>query len=316
MAVVDLFSRRKRIADGKTPDVYQYDELPQVLRVQIVQIMRDAVGAYHKYRTPHSDYKAKENNEGWEIIHDSVAREHGVFKLAEGSNPFLSCNNFLLNSHLVDLVLDLIEFGFLYIHSETRRFDVRERAKRGISETADAAIKELNERFKQAGVGYQFEDGYILRIDSELIHSDIVKPALRYLNEDGFEGPRDEFMSAHAHYRNGEMKDAIVDANNAFESMLKSICLQREWDFQNGDSASRLIKVVRDHGLLPDYLDNSFDQLVATLKSGLPKIRGEEGSHGQGANPSKTPDYVAAYALHLAAAQILFLAKAHNASSH
>ena len=313
MAVVDLFSRRKSIADGKTPDVYRYADLPRALRVQIVQIMSAAVGVYYQSLEPG---EAVENNEGWEIIHDSVAREHGVFELAEGSNPFHSCKNFLLNSHSVDLVLDFIEFGFWYIHSETRQFGVRERAKRGISETADAAIKELNERFKQAGVGYQFEDGYILRIDSELIHSEIVKPALRYLNEDGFEGPRDEFMSAHAHYRNGEMKDAIVDANNAFESMLKSICLQREWDFQNGDSASRLIKVVRDHGLLPDYLDNSFDQLVATLKSGLPKIRGEEGSHGQGANPSKTPDYVAAYALHLAAAQILFLAKAHNASSH
>ena len=316
MAVVDLFSRRKRIADGKTPDVYQYDELPQSLRVQIVQIMRDAVGEYHQYGKTYNDYTAKENNEGWKIIHDSVAHEHGVFKLAEGSNPFHSCKIFLLNSHSVDLVLDLIEFGFWYIHSETRQFGVHERAKRGICETADEAIKELNERFKQAGVGYQFEDGYMLRIDSELIHSDIVKPALRYLNEDGFEGPRDEFMSAHAHYRNGEMKDAIIDANNAFESTLKSICVQRGWEYQKGDSASRLIKVVRDQGLLPDYLDNSFDQLVATLKSGLPKIRGEEGSHGQGANPRKTPDYVAAYALHLAAAQILFLAKAHNASSH
>ncbi len=313
MAVVDLFSRRKRIADGKTPDVYRYADLPRALRVQIVQIMSDAVGIYYQYLEPGN---AIENNEGWEIIHDSVAREHGVFELAEGSNPFHSCKNFLLNSHSVDLVLDLIEFGFLYIHSITRQFSVKERAQRGIRGTADEAIKELNERFKQAGVGYQFEDGYILRIDSELTHSEIVKPALRYLNEDGFEGSRDEFMSAHAHYRKGEMKDAIVDANNAFESTLKSICLQREWDFQNGDSASRLIKVVRDHGLLPDYLDNSFDQLVATLNSGLPKVRGEEGAHGQGAILSETPDYVAAYALHLAAAQILFLVKAHKAMPH
>ena len=314
MAVVDLFSRRKRITDGKTPDVYRYADLPRDLRVQIVQIMSDAVGVYYQYNRQFDPGKAIENNEGWEIIHDSVAREHGVFELAEGSNPFLSCKNFLLNSHSVDLVLDLIDFGFLYIHSITRQFSVQERAQRGIRETADEAIKELNERFKLAGVGYQFEDGYILRIDSELIHTEIVKPALQYLNEEGFEGPRDEFMSAHTHYRKGETKDAIVDANNAFESTLKSICKQRGWEYQSGDSASRLIRVVRDQGLLPDYLDNSFDQLAATLKSGLPKLRGEEGSHGQGAIPSETPDYVAAYALHLAAAQILFLVKAHNAS--
>ena len=73
------------------------------------------------------------------------------------------------------------------------------------------------------------------------------------------------------------------------------------------------LKVVRAHGLLPDYLDASFDQLVATLKSGLPKVRNQVGAHGQGAIPRETPDYVAAYALHLAAAKILFLVEAHKA---
>ena len=315
MAVVNLFSRRKRIASGETPDVYKYDVLPQTHRVQIVQILRDAVGTYHQYSNVEIG-KVNENNEGMDFIHDSVAREHGVFELANGSNPCERCEIFILDSHILNKVLDLIEFSFLYIHRITRQFNEYDRELCSISVRADEAINELNERFKFAGVGYQFEDGHILRIDSELIHSEIVKPALRFLNEDGFEGPRDEFMSAHAHYRKGEMKDAIVDANNAFESTLKSICLQRGWEYQNGESASRLINVVRDQGLLPDYLDNSFDQLAATLKSGLPKLRGEEGSHGQGANPSETPEYIAAYALHLAAAQILFLVKAHKAMPH
>ena len=83
--------------------------------------------------------------------------------------------------------------------------------------------------------------------------------------------------------------------------------------YSKGASASRLLSVVRENGLLPDYLDTSFDQFAATLKSGLPKVRGEEGAHGQGAEPRKTPDHVAAYALHLAAAQILFLVEAYQA---
>ena len=119
-------------------------------------------------------------------------------------------------------------------------------------------------------------------------------------------------MKAHGHYRAGETKDAITDANNAFESTLKAICDQRGWQYSNGARASDLLKVVRENGLLPSYLDNSFDQLAATLKSGLPKVRGEEGAHGQGAIPRETPDYVASYALHLAAAKILFLAQAHE----
>ena len=119
-------------------------------------------------------------------------------------------------------------------------------------------------------------------------------------------------MKAHGHYRAGEMKDAITDANNAFESTLKTICDQRVWQYSKGARTSDLLKVVRENRLLPSYLDNSFDQLAATLKSGLPKVRAEEGAHGQGPIPRETPDYVAAYALHLAAVKILFLAQAHE----
>ena len=109
------------------------------------------------------------------------------------------------------------------------------------------------------------------------------------------------------------MKDAITDANNAFESTLKTICDQRLWEYQQGARASDLLKVVRKGGLLPNYLDASFDQLAATLKSGLPEVRNEQGGHGQGPIPRETPGYVASYALHLAAANILFLAEAHKA---
>lgn len=118
-------------------------------------------------------------------------------------------------------------------------------------------------------------------------------------------------MSAHKHYRAGETKDAITDANNAFESTMKAICDQRGWPYQSGATASQLVRVVKENGLLPDKMSKSFEQLAATLKSGLPPVRNEEGAHGQGSDPHRTPDYVAAYALHLAAAKILFLVEAH-----
>ena len=162
-------------------------------------------------------------------------------------------------------------------------------------------------------MGYRFENGKVFPIDSDLIHSEIVKPALQYLLIPGFEGPCDEFMNAYAHYRDGQMKDAITDANNAFESTLKTICDKRCWTYSQGSRSSDLLKIVRDNGLFPNYLDNSFDQLLATLKSGLPKVRSEEGAHGQGATPREAPDYIAAYALHLSAAKILFLIEAHRA---
>lgn len=121
-------------------------------------------------------------------------------------------------------------------------------------------------------------------------------------------------MAAHAHYRAGEYKDCVADALNAFESTMKAICDIKKWSYSKGARASDLLKVIRSNGLLPDYLDGSFDQLAATLASGLPKVRNEAGGHGQGAEPRQTPGYIAAYALHLAAAKIVLLFEALKAS--
>jgi len=310
--VFDLYSYRKRRNDGRTPDVFSYDRFPESLRVQIIHIWRDAIGPFYVYG-PRDFAKATENNEGWGMIHDIVAREHSKFSLSQRYETNRSCEEYLLSNSSTEAALDITEVSFLYIDRVVRQMHEQERRSRGIKVSADDAIEELNERFMRAGVGYRFESGRIVRVDSELIHSEVVRPALLYLGRKGFEGPHEEFISAHAHYRAGEMKEAITDANNAFESTLKSICLQRRWKYPNGARASDLLKIVRKHGLLPDYLDRSFDQLAATLKSGLPEVRNMEAAHGQGARPRVTPAYVAGYALHLAATNILFLVEAHLA---
>ena len=299
MAVRDLYSHRKRVTEGDMPDVYVYDKLPSHLRVQIGKIWDDAIG--------------EGNRRGWKVIHDIVAREHGVERLRELNDVRSRCVTYLKGSRWLDGVLDLIETSFDYIDKDARDLPIQARAEYRVRITPDAAIEELNERFKRAGVGYRFESGKIIRIDSELVHAKIVKPALEYLHQPGFDGPRAEYLSAHAHYRAGETKDAVVDANNAFESTLKLICEDHGWECPSGATASSLVKVVKRNGLLPDYLETSFEQLAATLQSGLPKVRGEEGAHGHGSVPRQTPDYVAAYALHLAAANILFLVEAERA---
>lgn len=313
MPVFDLFSYRKRNANGRTPDVFSYDKLPELLRVQVIHIWRDAIGPFYNY-SRYDLSKVAENNEGWKMIHDIVAREHGKFALSASYDINESCEEYFLNNSSIDAALDIVEVSFRYIDQIVRQMHDRERQSRGIKVSANEAIEELNLRLMRASVGYRFENGQIVRVDSELIHSEVVRPALRFLGHKGFEGPRDEFIRAHAHYRAGEMKDAITDANNAFESTLKSICRIRRWEYPDGARASDLLKLVRKHGLLPDYLDNSFDQLAATLKSGLPEVRNTEGAHGQGSIPRDTPTHVASYALHLAAANILFLAEAHKAS--
>ena len=67
--------------------------------------------------------------------------------------------------------------------------------KQKASERADDAINELNTRFREHGIGFQFVEGEIVRVDSELIHSEAVKPALRLLNEKNYHGAQQEFFS-------------------------------------------------------------------------------------------------------------------------
>ena len=312
MPALNLYSYRKKVAKGETPDVFTYDELFEPLRIQIIHIWREAIGRYFVYPEIHFEEEVQ-NNEAWAFIHNEFSKELGVLNLGRERKIDSRCENFFLNCNSVEVALDLVELTFWYIDKIARKFSSYDQKTRGIEVTASDAIQELNERFQRAGVGYRFENGKIFRIDSELIHSEVVKPALQYLHTPGFEGPCEEFMSAYAHYRVGQTKDAITDANNAFESTLKTICDQRGWQYSQGSRSSELLTIVRNNELLPNYLDNSFDQLLATLKSGLPKVRNEESAHGQGATPRETPDYVAAYALHLSAAKILILIEAHRA---
>jgi hypothetical protein len=225
------------------------------------------------------------------------------------------CIEYLNNETNIDDLLGIIEFSFIYIDRVLGSKPEYDRRNLGATQDPDDAIEELNFRLREAGVGYRFEEGKIFRVDSELIHAEVVRPALRLLSDSRFSGPEEEFRSAHAHYRAEEFKDAVADALNAFESTMKAICDIKKWPYNKGARASDLIKVLRANNLLPDYLDKSFDQLIATLSSGLPKIRNEEGGHGQGAQPKATPSYVAAYALHLAAAKIKLLVEAMKDSS-
>ena len=229
MPVPKLFSYRKQLDEGNVPDVYVYDDLPKKLRIQIVHIWRKAIGPYHVYSgMEFSDISA--NNEGWEAIEKIVAEGHGVFELSDrqSRNVAQRCEDYLLRHGSIDETIDLIEVSFRYIDRIVGGLPDYKLQRLGITLSASEAINHLNERFRRAGVGYQFESGCMVRVDSDFVHSEVVRPALQFLAQPGFEGPREEFLQAHAHYRGGENRDAITDAHNAFESTLKVVPLSNE----------------------------------------------------------------------------------------
>lgn len=308
MRVFDLFSKRQADATKSgVEDVYHYDDIPKNLRVQVKQIAIEAVGKVGA----HGDHMltADEENDVWFQIERTFLREKGLEGIAHGDFAGNRVLAFMRECQTADWLdfLELVALGIEIMASDKFGYA---RQKWQVSTPGQAAVDEINYRLRQAGVGYQLEGARLIRVDSQYVHAEVVKPALSLLSGQDFEGPRQEFLAAHQHYRAGEHRQAVAMAANAVESTFKTIFDQKGWTYPKGARISDLVKVARANTLWPDYLDASFDQLVATLQSGLPKIRDNDASHGQGATPKTVPGYIAGYALHLAACKIIFITEA------
>jgi hypothetical protein len=309
LATFELRSQRmKRLAKAGVADVYRYDEIPQALRVQVIRIWERAIGPYlhdpYGFQFPPTG----NNNQVWRLIHDQFATEKGVFTLGL-YDPMKNCADYLMSASTED-ALDLIDFTFRRI-ARFSRLPSHTLEEHGIKQDPGDAIDELNLRFKRAGFGYQFERGQLVRVDSHYVHEEVVKPALDALAYEGFEGADAEFRQAHKHYRDANYKDAIVNALNAFESTLKVLCKQRDWPHSAKAKAPDLIRLVFDNGLLPSHLRSGFEAFERAMEKGLPPMRNEGGAHGQGGQIRQVPPYLAAHAIHLAAANIVLVVSAH-----
>lgn len=309
MPILDLFSKRQKKLRGDVPDVYSYTDMPGPLRAQIVHIWFDALGNDKQYWE--GDVQA-----AYKLIVDSMCREYGIFRLPPANNysnrNFLEeLVNFFLNEQDTERVLDAVELSFRVIDEASRERSYLNRYR--ASEIADGAIAELNTRFQEHGIGFQYSDGEIIRIDSELLHAEVVKPALRLLNGKHYAGAQQEFLKAHEHYRHGNAKEALNECLKAFESVMKALCDKRKWTYDKTATAKDLLKVCFDHGLIPQFWQQNYASLRSMLESSVPTGRNKLGGHGQGSSPTDVPGHLVAYMLHMTAAAIVFIAEAEAA---
>ncbi|OCH27149.1 hypothetical protein A6E13_19855 [Aliivibrio fischeri] len=303
MAIFDLFSKRQKRLRGEVSDVYQYDKLPQRLKVQVVHIVRDTVGIERQYN--------ELTNGVYNQIHKVLCKEYGVFSLKQNEySNFAAVYDHFLAEENTERCLDIIELSFKIIDTYVRDQDYRFRHAEGVSQNSDDAISELNSRFKEANVGYQFESGELIRVDSQYLHSETVKPVLYVLGSNKhYAGANDEFLSAHEHYRHKRYKECLNDCLKSFESLMKAIHDKHSWKYQPNDTAKKLINSCLVNELVPEYLQNQFSSVRILLESGIPTVRNKEGGHGQGTEITSVPEHLASYTLHLTATNLLFLAK-------
>lgn len=302
MAIFDIYSKRRKKAAAKGVDVYQYDEIPGKLRVQVVHIWRDIVGHLARLR----------DEPVFVVTRAILCREYGAFQLFAGpmDNGFEEIMNFFLKTADTDQALDVIELTFRRI-DET--YAQSEYSFPGAAIEPAVGIAELNERFRENGVGYQYVSGSVIRVDSMLIHREVVLPALEFLADPTFKGANDEFLSAHKHYRAGNFDACLNDCLKAFESTLKIIIKKRKWSHGANDTAKKLITIIFEKKLVPTFMQSHFTALQSVLESGLPTVRNKMGGHGKGDEEREIPPHLAAYALHLTASNIVLLVECYRA---
>jgi hypothetical protein len=297
MAIFDIYSKRNQ--QGKEPDIFIYDEIPQRLRIQIHHIITGTFGSINSY--------SDEVNDVYQFIADVLKREWGVFSLTgKGLEVQYEVLQSLLHNTDVDRTLDIIQLSFQLINRYIRE-NINWKENHEAVSTPDEAIEELNYRFKENGVGYAFESDRIIRIDSTHIHSEVIKPALKLLSNPLFINANEEYLKAHEHYRHKRNKEALNECLKAFESVMKIICKQKSWQYDEKDTASKLIKCCIEKGLVPNYLTTELNSLKTLLESGIPPIRNNMGGHGQGNDKKEVPDHLAQYALNITGSNIIFL---------
>lgn len=110
MPVFDIFSKRQKRQQGEVPDVYQYETIPQELRVQVVHILRDVFGE------PFRDFSGSwygDALKAYEFIHKALCREYGKFTLGDSyDSDHEAVVNFLLQTKETEKAIDVIEFSF------------------------------------------------------------------------------------------------------------------------------------------------------------------------------------------------------------
>ena len=299
MGILNVFSKRQRKLRGEGPEVYVYDELPNQLRVQIVHILRDAIGI--------DGYGQSAAEDSYRSIHNELCREYGLFTLKDNaSSNSEAVFGFFLETEDTERALDVVELCFSRINQCIRAHEYRYDTHVAIE--PDEAIDELNGRLREHGIGYHFESNMIARIDSQFIHSEAVKPALRVLQDTMYQGANDEFLKAHEHYRHQRNKECLNECLKSFESLLKSICDKHKWKYSANDTSKRLLDICLGNELIPQYMQSQFSSLRSLLESGVPTIRNKLGGHGQGPGAVTVGQDIASYCLHLTATTIVFLA--------
>jgi len=299
--IFDVFSRR-----NKKPDHYGYG-ITSAMRNKILLFCQDAFsGKLREYDTDCLE-------EFWSEIHSTLLYRHGRTQLYE--KPTSSRDEdtiaFLLTCKDEEF-LDFVEYVFKV--QCVWRFD------------SDAIVDGLNKIFVSENVGYELthpireettEPGnymihgpvkvtrtiaypQVIRKDNEVIHGEVVKPALQLIADPKFKTANQEYLDALEDYRKADYGDCLTKCCSAFESVMKIICDKKGWAYTQNDTAGTLVATMIKNLKIDPFFESTL-MIIATLRNKLST------SHGAGTKRKVVSQNLARYSLNLTASAIVFL---------
>jgi len=266
-----LYSKRRH----SSPAFLRYD-IPPDIRTRILAVFKDHSSP------PYGGFDQLLSEVGNVIFKQYGSLSQSMYRMARHSDHpviehFLSCEH--------EYALDFIEACF----------------QQPAYDGGQTGVNEINGIFHETGIGYeltpfvehpiktslfgrrrqgiQYEFPRAIRRDDQLVHQEVIEPALRLLSDSRLRVANSEMLKAHLALRHSEFEDAITLSGSAFESLLKTICDIKGWAYdQNRDTCSKLISICRDNDLFPAFYVSIFEAVGA--------IRNKLGdAHGRGPAP-------------------------------
>lgn len=255
--MINMFSKRNALQAEKT-NPYTYDRLPEPLKFQVIRICE-------KVEVRFPDVSCRGADVFYVGVQQTLCEEYGLMCLTNNTCTYKEdVWNYFMQNKDANKCLDVIEIVFAKF---IKKVQADKYVNCGMNSEIAQAAKDINLRFREHSMGYEFQDWRFIRLDSEYLHTETVVPALVLLREPYLAGANEEFAKAQDHFRHGRFGESINECLKAFESTMKGICHKRDWAYNQTDSAKKLLATCEQNGLFPDFMRSSLDGLRSVLES-------------------------------------------------
>jgi hypothetical protein len=304
-SIFNVFSKRNKQVDTL---LYQ---IPNTSRNKIILFCQDV------FSNKRSEWDGQNYTiEFWNEIHQTLLYRHGQFKLSNNSlsntedsvKYLLTCED----SYFLDFIEYIFKVDCLF----------------HISVDENTLVAEINELLSFDNIGYELTEMVkeevvervneypffgkeqkviktiqfpkIIRKDNLVIQTMAIHPSLHLLSDLKYKTANQEYIEALQDFRKNDYGNCLTKCCSAFESVMKIICTNKRWKYNQNDTAGSLIKIIFDNSRLESYLNQPL-MTIATLRNRLSK------SHGAGIQPKTVSKSIAEYALNLTASSIVLL---------